>query len=232
MSAKATGLSWDLACPAVVNGIPFRSNHKYILIAYADHADHNGRNIFPAISTVSKKTGLDDRTVQRMTRDLEEMGYLVEDGQGPRGTNRWKLPYNDRGDSLTPVRLSGVAESAIPSGDSPSGDIPSGDSLTPELNKPLTPLNNIDDIKILFLNGADLVFPEVKDLSSLRTVKAELETASIIIDNGTYIVSGLPCDRAEYYESRYRKSFERAFVGLIGEEVSIKFMSSGDVSPI
>jgi hypothetical protein len=134
MSVKAMGLCWDLLCPNIINYMDFRPNHKYILVAYADHADHNGRNIYPSVQTISEKTGLDDRTVQRMTRDLESMGLLIEDGQGPRGTNRWKLPYNQKGDSLTPVTVTGVKNDKS-LGDSPSGDNPSGDTVPPEFKE-------------------------------------------------------------------------------------------------
>jgi hypothetical protein len=226
MSAKATGLVWDLECPATINGLPFRPNHKYVLVAYADHADHNGRSMFPAISTVSKKTGLDDRTVQRMTRDLEEIGLLVEDGKGPRGTNRWNLPYNDRGDRLTPVRLPGVTPDPIPSGDNPSGDNPSGDTQTPESGEPLT-IHSNNELLGIFLKASEAIFQDVKDLSNLRTVKAELEKTSIDFNGSAFIVSGLPEDRTEYYQDRYKRLFERALIGFLGQEVPVEF-TGGD----
>ena len=91
MSVKIMGLVWDLDLP---------QNEKFVLLAYADHADHNGRNMFPAVETVAKKTGYSERTVQRTTRSLEEKGYLIADGKGPKGTNKWKF---GRGDILSGV---------------------------------------------------------------------------------------------------------------------------------
>src|SRR5258707_9134395 len=83
VSVKIMGLVWDLDNSQIDRG------EKYILLAYADHADHQGKNIFPAIATICKKTGYKEREAQVITRSLEQKGYLVEDGQGPHGTNKW-----------------------------------------------------------------------------------------------------------------------------------------------
>jgi len=91
MSVKTMGLVWDLDIP---------QNEKFVLLAYADHADHNGRNMFPAVATIAKKTGYSERSVQRTTRSLEQKGYLVADGKGKNGTNKWKF---GRGDILSGV---------------------------------------------------------------------------------------------------------------------------------
>lgn len=91
MSVKIMGQVWDLDLP---------QNEKFVLLAYADHADHNGDNIFPAVATVAKKTGYSERSIQRTTRSLEEKGYLVANGKGPKGTNKWKY---GRGDKLAGV---------------------------------------------------------------------------------------------------------------------------------
>lgn len=80
MSVRAMSAVWDFPCPSTVNGLEFRPPHKFVALAFADHADHAGKNIYPAIETVSKKTGYDRRTVQRLVRDLEAMGLLIRDG--------------------------------------------------------------------------------------------------------------------------------------------------------
>lgn len=132
MSVKAQALVWDLECPKEYNGLMFKPSHKFVLIAYADHADHHGKNIYPAVPTIARKTGLDDRSVQRLTHDLESMGLIVDDGMGPRGTNRWLLPYAPGGDKLSPVTICQGDKNPESLGDIPSGDIPSGDKLSPE----------------------------------------------------------------------------------------------------
>lgn len=83
MSVKVMGAVWDLK---------IGRDEKFILLAYADHADHNGGSIYPAVSTIAEKTGYSERSVQSITRILEERGILIPDGQGPRGTNRWRIP--------------------------------------------------------------------------------------------------------------------------------------------
>ena len=70
MSVKIMGLVWDLDLP---------QNEKFVLLAYADHADHNGNNIFPAVSTIAEKTGYSERSIQGITRSLEEKGYLIKE---------------------------------------------------------------------------------------------------------------------------------------------------------
>lgn len=121
MSVKAMGKVWDTDLP---------SNKKFVLLAYADHAHHDGTNIYPAIETIAEKTGYHERSVQRITRELEAEGYLVPDGQGPKGTNKWYIPYSDQGDKIAPLT------DHTEMGDIPSGDIPSGDKIAPESEQP------------------------------------------------------------------------------------------------
>lgn len=83
MSVKAIGFVFDL------EGLD--PTDKFVLLAYVDHADHDGKNIYPAVNKIAKKTGYTRRTVQRSTKELERLGLLMPEGKGPRGTNKWKL---------------------------------------------------------------------------------------------------------------------------------------------
>jgi len=85
VSVKIMGLVWDLVIP---------QNEKLVLLAYADHASHDGSNIYPAVKTIAKKTGYSERSVQVITRSIEDRGYLCSDGQGPKGTNKWRIPLH------------------------------------------------------------------------------------------------------------------------------------------
>ena len=198
MSDKCNGLVWDMPCPDQHNGIDFKPPHKYTLLAYADHADHWGKNIYPAIKSIANKTGQDERTVQRITRDLELMGVLLSDGMGPRGTNRWKLALNQRGDKLTP--RGGILPGE---GDIPSGDIPSGDKMTPEsINQ---------DIYIKF----------EKTFSSCdwwKKFEKEIKGVGFVVDDSIVIVSGLG-ERAEVLTDRYLKTINRAMIGTEYEKI-------------
>jgi hypothetical protein len=83
MSVKVMGWIWDMELP---------QDEKLIALAYADHAHHDGTNVFPAVIHIAKKTGYSKRSVQRITRKLEHRGLLIDDGQSPSGTRQWRMP--------------------------------------------------------------------------------------------------------------------------------------------
>lgn len=68
MSAKAMGRVWDLDLP---------HNKRLVLLAMADHADHEGRNIYPSTDLIAWKTGYSYRQVQRVIDTLIADGILV-----------------------------------------------------------------------------------------------------------------------------------------------------------
>ena len=76
---------------------------KFVLIAYADHADNDGNNIYPAVATIGKKTGYSERTVRYATHKLEAMRLLIQEGKGNHGTNRWILNMEWRGAPVAPA---------------------------------------------------------------------------------------------------------------------------------
>lgn len=117
MSAIMTGLVWDLPILG-----EFGRPEKYILLAYADHADQNGKSIYPSVELIARKTGYEERAVQVITRILEKLGYLVDDGQGPHGTNRWAIPLE---------RDAGGAKIAPLPKNAPEGNAP--EEFAPEL---------------------------------------------------------------------------------------------------
>lgn len=170
MSVKAMGLVWDMPCPAKINQLEFKPNHKYVLVAYADHADHNGRNIWPAVKTIARKTGYEERTVQYITRDLEAMGILVEDGLGPRGTNKWYIPFSEGGEKISPLKSFQGANGEKSLGEIPSGEIPSGADSSPEL-KEQEPNENISIYK-----QSDSVWAQIKEGLKEQMPKASYET--------------------------------------------------------
>ncbi len=73
MSGKISGLVWDSNLP---------KEEKYILLAYADHADHEGYGVRPSYALVAWKTQFTKRHVMRVVARLEEKGILVVDEQG------------------------------------------------------------------------------------------------------------------------------------------------------
>lgn len=50
---------------------------KFVLLAIADNAWDDGSNAWPSITTISRKTGLSERTVQRCIQNLFEINELT-----------------------------------------------------------------------------------------------------------------------------------------------------------
>jgi hypothetical protein len=97
MSIKVMTLVWDSE---------LETTRKFILLYYADRASDEGENVWPAVGTVAKKTGMSERTVQRVTNSMIEEGVLIKDGKSKRGTNKYKINLEYfKGDTVTP-RLS------------------------------------------------------------------------------------------------------------------------------
>lgn len=53
---------------------------KIVLLFYADKASDDGSGIWPSVNTVCQKTGLTRRTIQRITKELTNDGYLQLEG--------------------------------------------------------------------------------------------------------------------------------------------------------
>lgn len=75
MSVRVMSQVWDLKLPHA---------DKFVLLAMADHADHDGNNVYPSVRTIAIKTGYSERQVQRIITSLEESKLLiqVQTGQG------------------------------------------------------------------------------------------------------------------------------------------------------
>ncbi len=95
MSSKVMGLVWEADLPR---------DEKFILLSYADHADHNGESVFPSTTLMSWKTGYSVRQIQRITKKLIEKGILIEDGESQYGTNLY-IVNMDKFPRREPFRL-------------------------------------------------------------------------------------------------------------------------------
>ena len=111
MSAKQVGLVWELDLP---------HNEAWVLMAMADHADHDGRNVYPGIPLLAWKTGYTSRQVRRILATLQTKGLIVvEEPGGGRRTTRYRL------------ELLG-APKKVPATLSPSRATPEAHEVTPE----------------------------------------------------------------------------------------------------
>ncbi|GAA1315673.1 helix-turn-helix domain-containing protein [Saccharothrix xinjiangensis] len=67
-----------------------------LLLAIADSADDQGRNAWPSIADLSRKTRLDERTVQRRLKRLHDQGRIAIEIGGGRRRNRYAILMNPR----------------------------------------------------------------------------------------------------------------------------------------
>ncbi|ONI92646.1 hypothetical protein ALI22I_02560 [Saccharothrix sp. ALI-22-I] len=63
-----------------------------LLLAIADSADDQGRNAWPSVADLSRKTRLDERTVQRRLKRLHGQGHVTIEPGGGRRRNRYTIP--------------------------------------------------------------------------------------------------------------------------------------------
>jgi hypothetical protein len=82
MSAKVMGAVWDADLPR---------DQKFILLAYADHAEHDGSNIYPSVPKIAWKTGYSERQVQRITKELIDAKIMVRMGDSHLGTHLYRI---------------------------------------------------------------------------------------------------------------------------------------------
>jgi hypothetical protein len=68
MSGKISGLIWDLDIPHA---------EAWVLMAMADHADHEGYNVFPSVGLIAWKTCYSERQVQRIIKSLRTKRILI-----------------------------------------------------------------------------------------------------------------------------------------------------------
>ncbi len=67
MSVKQMGMVWEL---------DLAPNHRLVLLAYADHADECGNNIFPSLARIAHKTGYSRDQVRRISKELKDAGLM------------------------------------------------------------------------------------------------------------------------------------------------------------
>ena len=134
MSAKVSGAVWDLELP---------HNEKLVLLAMADHADHNGNNVYPSLRLIAWKTDYDERQVRRIVDILETKGVLVvcERRLGHTTVYSINLQAVPQKSSFTAVRGRPRTD-----GTQPQTDNKTPVTMSPVYAKPLTPSNKTPDI--------------------------------------------------------------------------------------
>lgn len=93
------------------------ATERLLLYAMADYADRGGQSVFPSVPTLADELEVDERTVQRTIRSLEERGLLVRagmSGRAPYQTVVYALPFVQGGQFVTPSADSGVTVGVAP----------------------------------------------------------------------------------------------------------------------
>lgn len=85
MSAKVMGRVWDLKLP---------QNQLIVLLAMADHADHEGGSIFPGTPLIAWKAGLSEKQTQRIIKGLVASGILVEQSAKPGQKKVYRIDFS------------------------------------------------------------------------------------------------------------------------------------------
>jgi hypothetical protein len=121
---------------------------------------------------------------------------MVEDGQGPRGTNRWLIPYSAGGDKISPLTICHPDKNTESLGDIPSGDIPSGDKMTPEFKEPEPYIFSILENNLRFYDWWE-------------GLKVKLSGTTLKLENQIVTISGLGAEAA-ILQARYTSTINRA----------------------
>lgn len=176
MSGKIMGKVWDLELP---------HNQLLVLLALADHADHEGNNVFPSLGLVAWKTGYSEQQVRRVMRDLEDANILKATDKSPGKAAHYCIDVSQGKQKLprviTPYKMSGVSKSkGLHSGggdplhpDSPTPDMPSAkNGHEPSLEPSLEPSSS--DLIALYIKAwlDGLTIPPATNQYSNKTNRA------------------------------------------------------------
>lgn len=181
MSSIIVGLVWQLS-----GSDKFKATDKLVALEFAEHAWDDGTNTYPSIEYVANRTLLDERSVQRHVRNLEDIGLLIQTGRGQRGTNKYKFPVSSRKDgtkflnikwgcqsvTLTKTANAGVTP-ASPEGLSPEG-------LSPELKVVVKTLINHQEEGPKF-DFSEKLMTELQNAGIYQACWADIQN---ILDNG------------------------------------------------
>ncbi len=87
---KATGTMSVKLMGDILRGVDLPTNRKFVLLKFADHADHDGRNAYPSLGRIAHECRLSKRLVRIVVAELVKEKILVIEGNesGGRGKPR------------------------------------------------------------------------------------------------------------------------------------------------
>jgi hypothetical protein len=125
MSARASGQVWKLSA--------HKGSELLVLLAIADNAKDDGRDAWPSVPELARKTRLTERNIQVVLRKLEASGELrIEKNAGPHRANLYHIVLDGEnfsplgGEKIAPLHPEKIAPSdgekiAPPDGEKISG---------------------------------------------------------------------------------------------------------------
>lgn len=84
MSLRASVWAWNQQVPPTA---------KLVLLVLADHAHDNGEAAYPSVATMSRKTGISTRQVQRVLSELVNQKVIRVQREGGRGSLRYAATW-------------------------------------------------------------------------------------------------------------------------------------------
>lgn len=127
MSIEAT--TWALS-------VPVGGNAKVVLLGLANHAHPDGTESYPALDTLAGYANCDRSTARRNVRKLVADGWAIEDGHGPKGQTKYRLPLEravpSRGGGKTPPSQNATGGTGASGGVAPMPPEPSLEPSTKE----------------------------------------------------------------------------------------------------
>lgn len=159
MSVRIMGAVWDAPLPP---------SQKLVLMSYADHADHEGRNIWPGVPLTARKTGYSQRQVQRTTQELLELGILIEDGHGRNNVRRYRIDL----DALAAYSAPSGDTMSPPGSDTTSPPEPQGVTFATPRGDTMSPKPNTDPLTAVVVVDPDPTIPDLSFSQSKTRARA------------------------------------------------------------
>lgn len=156
----------------------FNTEAKFIATVYADHAWEDGSHAHPAVDTVAGITGLSSRTVQRYCRVLVNIGMFIPAGKGPKGTNQYSFPLEEKEDGSVRLKLlegDSLSPCQPDRGDTESGDTESGDSIVSPKQTTRHLIHEEEEKKPQKFNFSAELHEELKELGVFVSLWKDIE---------------------------------------------------------
>ena len=223
MSWKISGLVWEL---------DLTHSQQSILLAMADHAEHDGSQVFPSIALIAWKTGYSKRQVKRVIGELRELGILILVKEANRyrpreyridvSAGKQKAPF--RGDIVSPLDVEkdirgDIAESARDdSAESARGDIAVSPRTTKKDHEPSDGLWN----QVLRAIGFTY-YPQQMNLRSSAYSQYWLPTVYGGLIDDAHVIMCSTVEQRDWLRDRGKAIAEKTLRAVIGIRSGVRF---------